>query len=106
MSSYGIQKGGSAGNLIDAMVPDTNQSVAFSGTSAQSDAVGTGVNLVRLTCDQDCYVEFGENPTATSASMPLFGGVIEYFGIKPGHKIAVIQKTASGTLWITEGAVT
>ena len=59
---------------------------------------------MRLFCTQDAYVAFGANPTAnTTSSMFLPGGIIEYYGVTPSTKIAVIQSTAAGTLYITEG---
>lgn len=83
--------------------PATSQKVAISGTSAASSAIGSYVNKVRLHSTTDCFVEFGSAPTAVAnTSMFIGANLPEYFDIRPGHKVAVIQSSASGNLYITE----
>lgn len=90
---------------FQAIFPGTSQKKTTSGSSQQSSAVGANTTIVRLYATQDTYVEIGSNPTATTTtSMFLPLGFVEYFGITPGHKIAYIQSTSAGTLFITEGA--
>lgn len=80
-----------------------SQTVTISGTSAQSSAVGTYTFVVRLISTTDCYVAFASNPTATTSDMFIPGDKIErFFRIRPGDKIAAIQDSAGGTLYITE----
>ena len=46
----------------------------------------------RVVADADCHLEVGGNPTATTGSViKLTAGSAEYFGVTPGHKIAVIK---------------
>jgi hypothetical protein len=71
----------------------TNQQVAIGGGSAQSAALGDTTRFVRLHADAVCRVAFGPNPTAATTSMRLAAGASEYFGVYPGHKVAVITTT-------------
>jgi hypothetical protein len=87
---------------IPAIFPGISQAVAIGAISAQSTAIGQTTGLVRLCASSDCFVAFGSNPTASSSSLFLPAGMVEYFGINPGDKIAVIQSSASGFLSIVE----
>lgn len=83
--------------------PDKNpQKVAISGSSAQSSAVSSTTNCVRLCADTDCFVAIGSNPTATSSSFYLPAKVPQVLGCSPSDKVAVIGTT--GNLYISEGA--
>ena len=61
-----------------------------SGTSQQSAAINAATTIVRLKAKVACHVLVGLNPVATTNDMPLDVGDVEYFGVKPGDKIAVI----------------
>jgi len=77
--------------------------VSVSGTSAQSAAISGGsgpYELIRLVSTTNCHVEFGTNPTATTNSAYLPAGVVEYFKVNTGEKVAAIQNSSSGTLHI------
>lgn len=89
---------------FQAIIPGTSLTRAVASTTAQSSAFGANTTIVRLRSTTDCFVEFGSNPTATSASMFLPSGVTEYFGVVGGSKLAVIRSSADGTLYITEGS--
>ena len=93
-------------NEFQAICIGTSQAITTSASSIQSAAIAQQSSIVRLFCTKDCFIAIGPNPTVdatgtTGAFLP--GGIIEYFGTNPGDKIAVIQATASGTLYITEG---
>jgi hypothetical protein len=78
--------------------------VTIGAASAQSAAMPAGTRAVRLVATVDCFVEFGTNPTATSSGaatgffMPA--GSVEYFVALEGHKVAVIQGSGAGTLYL------
>ncbi len=81
------------------------QTISFTGTSAQaSNAFATNVSVIRLFATQDCFIEFGSNPTADNTGMFIPGGIICHTNVIPGEKIAAIRVSNSGTLYITEGA--
>lgn len=72
-----------------------SMTVNIGGASAQSAAV-TGTarrhRRVRFFADADCYVTWGDNPTADSTGLPLGAENPEYFDIEAGQKIAVIER--------------
>ena len=86
--------GGSGGGAVPQIAREpavTTQQVTASGTSAQSSAFNASTNYVRLIADVAVYIAFGSDPTAVDASdLYLPAGTAEYFGITPGHKVAVI----------------
>lgn len=91
------------GDAIQAVYPGTTQTVAISGTSAQTtNAVDSYV--VRLISTSACFIKFGSDPTASSSEAYLPAETAEYFAINPGDKVAVIQSASSGTLYVTEGS--
>ncbi len=50
---------------------------------------------VRLFADADCFVAWGDNPTALqdgTDGMPMSAGAPEYVDIEGGHKIATIER--------------
>lgn len=99
------QKGSNPDNTFDVIFPGASQKAAFTGASTPvTNPFAANVSVVRLYSTQDCYVKFGAAPVATSADMFLPGGVTEYIGVNPGDKVAAIQDTAAGTLYVTEGA--
>jgi hypothetical protein len=91
-------------NTLPAISVGTCTKVAVSGSSAQSGAITAAV--VRLVSSTDCHVKFGSNPTAVADGTSLFlpAGVPEYFQFGSGDKIAVIQDSTSGNLFITAAA--
>lgn len=76
------------------------QKVTTSGTSAQSAAVAC--NEVMLTATADMYVTAAANPTAAASAGSIFlaGGTVIHLQITPGWKVAAIQSTAAGALYI------
>lgn len=91
-------------NFPCLMLGGPNQKIIFGAVSAQSTAFNANTTIVRIFSTKDCYIQYGANPTATTSDMFIAGGIIEYFGVEPGSKIAVIQDLAGGTLHISEGA--
>lgn len=101
---YVDSKVGSNCQNYPAIIPGTVQALAFTGTSAQSSALGATTTMVRLIASAACHVAFGTNPTATTSNMYLAANVPEYFGVTPSTKIAAIQVSGGGNLNITEAA--
>jgi hypothetical protein len=88
---------------MDPLKIITNQTVSVSGTSAAvTNAFGNGTTIIRVVSTTDCFIKFGATPTAVAADMLLPAYVVEYFGATPGVKIAALQNTAAGTLYVTE----
>lgn len=71
----------------------TSQTVAVTVGSVQSNPFNAATGFIRVHTDVVCSVAFGLNPTATTTSMRLAANTTEFFGVTPGHRIAVIQNT-------------
>lgn len=91
---------------FQAIYPGVSQVKAFTNTSAQATALGKGTSLIRVFATQDCHLAFGTSPTAVATGANLFlpANTVEYIGVVPSTKVAVIRDTANGNLFITEGA--
>ena len=82
------------------------QRVAVAATSAQSTTVGDETDFIKLIPNTDCHILIGENPTAaadgTSHFIPASQNTAP-IPVKAGlDKVAVIQDSAAGFLYITE----
>ena len=76
---------------IPQMPPVADQTpLAIGATSAASSAFNASTRFVCLTPKADCHVAFGETPVATTNSKQLTAGQDYYYGVTPGHKVAVI----------------
>lgn len=79
-----------------------SQTVTASGTSAQSAAItGNGTfAIVKVHPVEDVYWTEGSNPTATSSNSFLKGGETHYFKVNSGNKLAFLQVSTGGTVYI------
>lgn len=90
-------------NFLPTLRWGTTQKVSISGSSAAtSNAVGSGIQQVRLMSTVACYIKVAGTPTATTSDPLLAPYVPEYIEIKPGEKVAAITDGASGSLFVTE----
>lgn len=90
------------GTSVQVLAVGTTQTVAVGSESLQSTTI-TGSNVVRIISTSDCHIVVSANPTATTTSMFIPGNVPEYIEIEnTTDKIAVIQNSEAGTLFITE----
>jgi hypothetical protein len=82
----------------------TTQSVAYTGTSAAiTNSVSAQTYKVRVLCSSDAFVRIGDGtPTATTADAYVPALAAEYFTCTPGQKVAAVQVTAAGTLYVSE----
>ena len=90
--------------LIQAAAPTgTTQKITTSGTSAAtSSAVATTPRVVRIVATEDCHIAFATSPTATANGPFLPAKQVEYFKITGGHKVAAIQSSTGGSVFVTE----
>lgn len=80
-----------------------SQNLAVAATSAAiTNAFGT--REVRVVSTTNCWITFGASPTAAAAAnnMYLPAGVVEYFHVTNGQKLAAIRDSADGTLNVAE----
>jgi hypothetical protein len=96
------------GRTIDSTLRWTGRSdyVAYTGTSAASAAFGANTHDIRVVATTDCHINIGDGtPTAAASDNNGFrlpAGVVEYFHVSPGQKIAAVQDSTGGTLCVAE----
>ena len=84
---------------LPAILPGTAITVSIGPASVQSATVDSTV--VRLLATADCHIVFDANPAAAPNDTLLLANQPEYFVFTPGQRIAVIQDSATGTLYVT-----
>lgn len=92
-------------NSFQVIVQGTNRSMAYTTASASTGTFSTGVNIVRVCCSTDAYIQFGTAPSAVTGSIFLPASLPEYFGVLENYKMAVFQVASAGTCYVTEGIV-
>lgn len=86
-----------------AYIPGTVQNITTSGSSQATSAVGATTAIIRISVNQDTYVALGAAPTATTGSMLMPAGDVEFLAVTPGvTKVAVLQVSSAGVASITE----
>jgi hypothetical protein len=84
---------------VVAGAPAFQQQVAIGSTSLQSNPITDSPAdvlgyMVRLVADENCHIAIGANPTATAAATngcKLMAGVVEWYGVPAGQRVAVIE---------------
>ncbi len=82
----------------------TAQSLTTSGSAVQCVPFQSSTSIIRVFCTKDMYIDIGLNPTATSSSHFMPGGIIEYFTVLSGYKLSAVQVSESGVLYLSEGS--
>lgn len=70
----------------------TDQVVIGAG-SLQSAPFPDNCALIRVHAAVTCRIAIGADPTAAATSPRMAAGQTEFFGVMPGHRIAVITST-------------
>ena len=76
-----------------SLPPVAEQTIAIGVASAQSGAFNAATNFIRAHADSVCSIAVGVNPTATAANARMAANQTEYFQVRAGDKIAVIQSS-------------
>lgn len=71
--------------------PVAEQTVAIGAGSVSSLAFNASTRFIRLSTDAICSISIDFNPTATTVKGRMPADAVEYFGVKPGMKTAVIS---------------
>jgi hypothetical protein len=74
--------------------------VAYTGTSVQSVVVPANIHEIRVCCTSNAWINIGQDPTASAGDNSLYipAGLVEYFHVSPGQKVAAIQDASGGNL--------
>lgn len=79
------------------------QTVAVGAASAaNTTGFAAGTQAVRVVSTTACHIAFGAAPTATTNDAYLPANWVAEYTVSPGDKIAAIQNTAAGNLYVTE----
>lgn len=78
-----------------------NEAKAFTGVASPCAAVTDQTYAVNLVASSDCYVNFGQTASATFGHF-IKAGEVYTFTCHPLEIISVIQKSAGGTLEISQ----
>ena len=84
---------------IQVLRPTTVSKVSISGSAASSTATASGIRVVRVVSDTDCF--YSVTGTATSSSSYLPANAIEYIHVFTGDTVSVITSGSSGSAYIT-----
>jgi hypothetical protein len=79
--------------------PGATQTLAVGATSAASN--GIGADVVRVIATVDVHLAFGAAPVADATSLFLPANTAEYFACEASDKVAAIQDSVGGTMYIT-----
>ena len=94
VSEYAQVPYGAGQPIMTGVEPATaEQTVSISGTSAASSAFSPRTTFVRVHTDAICSILFGSSPTAVTTAKRMAANQTEFFGVIPGHKVAVISNT-------------
>lgn len=84
-------------------LPGTTQALTTGAASVLSAAFGPQTYAIRVVATVACHIAFGDAPVATAGDAYVPANTRpEFIGVTPGTKIAAIQDTAAGKLYITE----
>lgn len=78
---------------LATLPPITEQTLAITATSTPSATFSSGTGLIRVTGDAAFSLAYSKDsvPTATAAKMRFAASAVEYFGVNPGGRVAVIN---------------
>jgi hypothetical protein len=80
------------------------QAITTSAVSAQTgNAISDQVYTVSITATQDAYITFGSGPTASATNgFFLLKNWPTDFSIHPGEKVAALQVSVAGVVYVSE----
>ena len=87
-----------------AYYPGTTQNQTTNTSSQYTSAFITGTSIVRVAVQNDTYVQPIANTStlATTSSMIIPGGGVEFLAITGGTRIAHLQVSSSGWISVTQ----
>jgi hypothetical protein len=87
-----------------ALGTSTNTIVVGGSSLRQPLPSGAGAeDIVRLACNTDCFIIFGDSTVVATSSDALFTAGVEAFKVPDGAThVAAIQESSSGIMTLTE----
>lgn len=85
-------------------VPNSAQTTAVGTSTTSAQSVILDGNNVYVLSTALVFVIRGANPTATTSCMPIPANFpVQIKGVQQGEKLAFINATGTGTVYITQG---
>lgn len=85
-------------------VPKSAQTTAVSTSTSSAQSVTLNGDSVYVLSTALVFMVRGSNPTATTSCMPIPANFpVQIKGIEAGDKLAFINGTGTGTVYITQG---
>ena len=88
------------GNPVQVLKPISTEKLSISGSAASGAALASTTTVLRLIATLDCY--YSLDGTATTSSVYLPAGTIEYIGVENADTLSVITGGSTGSMFITE----
>jgi len=92
--------------MQDASRFSTCQQVAYTGTSASSNAFGVTTYMIRVVANSACHIKVGDGTQTAATTDPFLpANWVEYIIVTPGQKIGAIQASSAGLITATAGSL-
>lgn len=90
--------------MFPVLMQGTQQALTYAATSVPSTAFGISTHTILVTATSNCHVRVGSGtPVAVATDFLIkLGDPPLVLGVAPTEKIAVIQDTAGGVLYVQE----
>lgn len=84
--------------------PDVTQTIAYSASTAITNAFGAQTYQIRLVANSACHYKIGDGAqTATTSDPFLPANWVEHLTVTPGQRISVIRAATNGLVTATDG---
>ena len=80
----------------------SSEVVGATSSAGSSAVMATGVRVVRVAPIVACHIAIGTSAVATTSSLYMPAGTVEYFSTKPGELVSVIVSSDDGDVSITQ----
>lgn len=95
------------GHKVQTLTPKTNiaDDVDASSDRALIPVAATPGEIIRIACNEDCYINFGDVTVTAAATNYLFVAGVEYFRVpEDAGYVAYVRVATSGRISITHMA--
>ena len=80
----------------------SSEVVGATASAGSSAVMATGVRVVRVAPIVACHIAIGTSAVATTSSLYMPAGTVEYFSTTPGELVSVIVSSDDGDVSITQ----
>ena len=80
----------------------SSEVVGATSSAGSSAVMATGVRVARVAPIVACHIAIGTSAVATTSSLYMPAGTVEYFSTKPGELVSVIASSDDGDVSITQ----